>query len=85
MEHCNTTISRKGLIKDSDSFSDVINLPLVIGYVPQSFKLVVVKPLLKKPTLDAGILANCRPISNLPFLSKIFEKAIASQLCHAPA
>lgn len=51
------------------------------GYVPQSFKLAVIKPLLKKPTLDSGTLANYRPISNLPFISKILEKAIANQLC----
>ena len=49
--------------------------------MPQSFKVAVIKPLLKKPTLDSGILANYRPISNLPFLSKILEKAVAKQLC----
>uniref|UniRef100_A0A3Q4GBY1 AIG1-type G domain-containing protein n=1 Tax=Neolamprologus brichardi TaxID=32507 RepID=A0A3Q4GBY1_NEOBR len=30
----------------------MINLSLIIGYVPQAFKLAVVKPLLKKPFLD---------------------------------
>ena len=51
------------------------------GYVPRSFKTAVIKPLLKKPTLDPEVLANYRPISNLPFLSKILEKVIANQLC----
>ena len=60
---------------------NMINMSLVTGYVPQSFKVAVIKPLLKKPTLDSGILANYRPISNLPFLSKILEKAVAKQLC----
>ena len=59
----------------------VINMSLVTGYVPQSFKVAVIKPLLKKPTLDSGIVSNYRPISNLPFLSKILEKAVAKQLC----
>ena len=43
--------------------------------------MAVVKPLLKKPTLDPDILANYRPISNLPFISKILEKTVANQLC----
>ncbi|KAI3363180.1 hypothetical protein L3Q82_011553 [Scortum barcoo] len=38
-----------------------------IGFVPKS---------------DADMLANYRPISNLPFLFKILEKAAASQLCN---
>ena len=63
------------------SLLNMINMSLVTGYVPQSFRVAVVKPLLKKPTLDSGILGNYRPISNLPFLSKILEKAVAKQLC----
>ena len=65
----------------STSLLDMIYLSLVTGYVPQSFKVAVIKPLLKKPTLDSGVLANYRPISNLPFLSKILEKAVSNQLC----
>ena len=56
-----------------------INLSLLTGYVPQTFKIAVIKPLLKKATLDPDILANYRPISNLPFVSKILEKAVANQ------
>lgn len=37
-------------------------------------------PLLKKPTLDAEVLSNFRPISNLIFMSKLIEKVVASQL-----
>ena len=65
----------------STSLLDMINLSLLTGYVPQSFKVAVIKPLLKKPTLDPGVLANYRPISNLPFLSKILEKVVVNQLC----
>uniref|UniRef100_A0A8P4JV61 Reverse transcriptase domain-containing protein n=1 Tax=Dicentrarchus labrax TaxID=13489 RepID=A0A8P4JV61_DICLA len=63
------------------SLLDMINLSLLSGYVPQSFKVAVIKPLLKKPTLDPGVLANYRPISNLPFLSEILEKVVAKELC----
>uniref|UniRef100_A0A8C7X2X5 Reverse transcriptase domain-containing protein n=1 Tax=Oryzias sinensis TaxID=183150 RepID=A0A8C7X2X5_9TELE len=61
----------------------MINASLETGYVPQSFKYAVVKPLLKKPSLDPSILANYRPISNLPFISKILERVVVKQLyCH---
>ncbi len=42
--------------------------------------LAVIKPLIKKPQLDPKDLVNYRPISNLPFLSKILEKVVSSQL-----
>ncbi len=42
---------------------------------------VCVKPLIKKPQLDPSELANYRPISNLPFMSKILEKVVSAQLC----
>uniref|UniRef100_A0A3B3B7H9 Reverse transcriptase domain-containing protein n=1 Tax=Oryzias melastigma TaxID=30732 RepID=A0A3B3B7H9_ORYME len=67
----------------SESILTIINTSLETGYVPQSFKYAVVKPLLKKPSLDPDILANYRPISNLPFISKILERVVVKQLqCH---
>ena len=36
-------------------------------------------PLLKKPSADPGELKNYRPISLLPFLAKVTEKAITIQ------
>ena len=44
------------------------------------FKRALVSPLIKKPQLDLSILANYRPVSNLPFLSKVLEKVILVQL-----
>ena len=58
----------------------IINSSLSSGVVPQSFKHAVVQPLLKKPGLDRGMLANYRPISKLPFITKILEKVIHAQL-----
>uniref|UniRef100_A0A3B3I3H5 Reverse transcriptase domain-containing protein n=1 Tax=Oryzias latipes TaxID=8090 RepID=A0A3B3I3H5_ORYLA len=67
----------------NDSILTIINASLETGYVPQSFKYAVVKPLLKKPSLDPSNLANYRPISNLPFISKILERVVVKQLyCH---
>ncbi|KAI2645534.1 RNA-directed DNA polymerase from mobile element jockey [Labeo rohita] len=60
---------------------NIINSSLSLGHVPKPFKLAVIKPLIKKPQLDPSELANYRPISNLPFMSKILEKVISVQLC----
>ena len=58
----------------------IVNSSLVTGTVPSALKQAVVHPLIKKPSLDPTILSNYRPISKLPFLSKILEKAVLSQL-----
>jgi hypothetical protein len=42
--------------------------------------VAVLKPLLKKPNLDPENIKNDWPILNLPFLSKLLEKAVAQQL-----
>ncbi len=63
-----------------DPLLAIINSSLSLGYVPKTFKLAVIKPLIKKPQLDPKDLVNYRPISNLPFLSKILEKVVSSQL-----
>ena len=57
----------------------IINLSISSGTFPDIYKKALVKPLLKKITLDADCLKNFRPISNLPFLSKLIEKVIADQ------
>ena len=61
-------------------FTSVINDSLLTGSFPSVFKSAVVRPLLKKPSLDTENLKNYRPVSNLPFLSKITEKTVLLQL-----
>ena len=58
----------------------ISNLCFSSGVYPTAFKSAIVKPLIKKPTLDCEVLKNYRPISNLPFLSKLTEKVIAQRL-----
>uniref|UniRef100_A0A803SSU4 Reverse transcriptase domain-containing protein n=2 Tax=Anolis carolinensis TaxID=28377 RepID=A0A803SSU4_ANOCA len=58
----------------------VVNASLREGIVPASLKLAVIKPLLKKPSLDPTQLDSYRPISNLPFLGKVLERVVAAQL-----
>ena len=61
---------------------DIVNKSLSEAKMPDAYKTALVVPLLKKPTLDAQVLKNYRPVSNLPFLSKVIEKVIATQLQH---
>ena len=58
----------------------IINFSLCSGNFPDDFKRAIVIPLLKKPGLDKEVLKNYRPISNLPFLSKVLERVVLRQL-----
>uniref|UniRef100_A0A669AWP7 Reverse transcriptase domain-containing protein n=1 Tax=Oreochromis niloticus TaxID=8128 RepID=A0A669AWP7_ORENI len=57
----------------------IINSSLRQGCVPSYFKHAVVSPLLKKQNLDPSSASNYRPISKLPFLSKLLEKIVENQ------
>ena len=62
--------------------TNIVNKSLVSGSFPEKQKTGVVIPLLKKPDLDTTY-NNYRPVSNLPFISKILEKvALLSYLPH---
>uniref|UniRef100_A0A3B3HMF5 Reverse transcriptase domain-containing protein n=1 Tax=Oryzias latipes TaxID=8090 RepID=A0A3B3HMF5_ORYLA len=58
----------------------IINSSLAAGVVPSTFKHAMVQPILKKPSLDSAVLANFRPISKMPYISKLLEKVVYSQL-----
>ena len=58
----------------------IINLSMREGVVPPDFKQALVTPLIKKKILCRNEFKNCRPISNLSFLSKILEKIVAKRL-----
>uniref|UniRef100_A0AAR2M1F7 Reverse transcriptase domain-containing protein n=1 Tax=Pygocentrus nattereri TaxID=42514 RepID=A0AAR2M1F7_PYGNA len=47
---------------------------------PTALKTTAVTPILKKPELNPTSLSNYRPISHLPFLAKVMERLVASQL-----
>ncbi len=59
--------------------TQIINLSLLLGDMPSSLKNAIINPLLKKLGLEL-IKKNYRPVSNLAFISKLIEKAVASQL-----
>ncbi|TKS65251.1 RNA-directed DNA polymerase from mobile element jockey [Collichthys lucidus] len=64
----------------STLITEIIDSSLRSGLVPHSLKLAAVTPILKKPGLNPDIMSNFRPISNLPFLSKILKCIVATQL-----
>ena len=58
---------------------NIINKSLSTGAFPMVWKRAVVKQLLKKPGLEC-IFKNYRPVSNLPAVSKLIEKAAIKQI-----
>uniref|UniRef100_A0A8C7Z8K8 Reverse transcriptase domain-containing protein n=1 Tax=Oryzias sinensis TaxID=183150 RepID=A0A8C7Z8K8_9TELE len=75
-----TVLVKATLPSLSPLITNVIQSSLITGIVPTSLKKAAVTPILKKPGLDPSNLNNFRPISNLPFISKILEKTVAEQL-----
>ena len=59
---------------------EIGNDSLSSGHVPEEFKVAHVTPLLKNTSLDKNVLKNHRPVSNLPFVTKVLERAVAKQL-----
>ena len=58
----------------------IINQSLSEGVFPQDIKTALVRPAIKDESGDPNCYKNYRPISNLPFLSKILEKCVQLQL-----
>ena len=62
------------------TITSIVNISLTNGQIPVALKVACVAPCIKKPSLDPNVLNHYRPISNLPFLSKVLERAVALQL-----
>ena len=58
----------------------IVKLCFSSGVFPTSCKSSIMFPLIKKQDLDPEILKNSRSVANLLSISKIIEKAIASQI-----
>ena len=57
----------------------IVNASLSTGSM-EGLKESIITPILKKHNLDADLLKNYRPISNIEFLSKIIEKVVLARL-----
>jgi hypothetical protein len=60
--------------------AELFNRSLSAGRFPIAYKHAVITPIVKKAGMDAEDVSSYRPISNLPVLSKLFERAVAKQL-----
>ena len=78
LDSINNKIVKTASLQLATPMSIIVNKSIREGYVPSIYKIARIVPLYKKgPTNDCG---NYRPVSLLPSLSKIIEKAICAQL-----
>ena len=82
-KHCKLDTMRMSIVKQIleaslPAITQIVNMSLTNGEFCENWKVAVVKPLLKKPGLNL-ISKNYRPISNLPFISKLVEKCMLKQ------
>jgi hypothetical protein len=56
------------------------NSSLTSGMLPDSEKLAVITPILKKSGLDLDSASSYRPVSNLSYVSKLIERLVCRQL-----
>ena len=69
-----------GLVVSNRKSAHLVQLPRDQWYRRyKTFRSAVVKPLLKKASLDPNNWKNFRPVSNLSFMSKITEKVVLQQ------
>ena len=58
----------------------IVNKSLSESHMPTALKDAIVKPLIKKPSLDKDNLKNYRPVSNLAYLRKLIESVGIEQI-----
>ena len=62
------------------TITNIVNLSLSTGTMPETLKVAELVPALKKHDADYEQFSNFRPISNLVMVSKVIEKAVSVQL-----
>ena len=75
-----TTILKQNIDVLVPAITTIVNRSLADGHVPVELKGAAVLPLLKKANLDKEVLKSYRPVSQLPFLSKVLERVVAARL-----
>ena len=90
IKHCNSKTccldsTPTGLLKSHvdahlPCLVSLVNASLQQGSFPKALKTANVIPVLKKETLDVNVLSNYRPVSNIPFISKLIEKVVVRRL-----
>ena len=75
-----TWLLKKCIDEILPSIVRLVNTSLRSGRFPDSFKEAAIRPILKKPNLQADKFQNYRLVSNLQFVSKIIEKEVMARL-----
>ena len=75
-----TNLLKKTLEVHLPPLLNIINTSFKEGKFPKCLKTAIVTHLLKKTSLDTEQLKNYRPVSNIPFLSKVLEKIAVKRL-----
>ena len=73
-----TKILKENLDYFIKAITHVVNLSLQIGQFDDDWKCVVLRPLMKKLN-GPRVNNNYRPVSSLPFISKLVEKCVQGQ------
>ena len=60
--------------------TEIVNLSMTNSDVPPPLKRALILPLIKKLQLDPEVYKNYRPVSNLPYISKLIERVVAKRL-----
>ena len=79
LDPCPTSVLKLCITELAPTITDIINLSLQSAKVPTALKHATVTPRLKKPTLPT-VPKSFRPVSNLPYISKLIEQAVLDQL-----
>ncbi len=67
----------------SPILTNIVNSSLSSADMPELLKEAMIKLILQKPHVAKDTLNNYRPVSNLPYVSKLIERVVAKQLvCH---
>ena len=74
-----TDLLKKILPSIIELLTKLVNESVQSGEFPDDLKEALVKPLLKKITLEP-INRNYRPVSSLPFMGKLMERCVTNQL-----
>ena len=72
------SLLKKALPYVINTITNIMNASLEQGVFPDSWKMAIIRSLLKKLGLEL-ITSNYRPVSNLPFLSKVLEKIVLAR------
>ena len=73
-----TLLLKKALPYVINTITSIMNVSLEQGVFPDSWKIAIIRLLLKKLGLEL-ITSNYRLVSNLPFLSKVLEKIVLAR------